>query len=228
MRKPRIWGLPIRVFHILLILLISFSFYTAETMHVFTFGPQSGPSQFDLHRWSGYTILALVLARIIWGLMGSTTARFSHFLKGPGAIIAYTRKLLGGPYTPSVGHNPIGGWSVVLILSLLLAQTITGLLASEDTFGLEGPLDHLVSTSTSYWLAGIHELIFKALFVVVAIHIAAALFYLVAKKDNLILPMITGRKPIDGAEGLTFRPAWVALVIVAVASGLVWAAINYL
>lgn len=228
MSKRRIWGLPIRVFHILLIILLSISWYTAKNMHVFTFGPQSGPSQFDLHRWSGYAVLTLVLARIIWGLFGSTTARFAHFLKGPKGIAAYASKLFGDAYSPSVGHNPIGGWSVVLMLALLLGQTITGLLSSEDTFGLEGPLDHLVSTPTSYWLAGIHETIFDTLLVVLGLHIGAAFFYLLVKKDNLIVPMITGRKTIDGAEDLVFRPVWVALLIAFVAGGLVWAAISYL
>lgn len=122
----------------------------------------------------------------------------------------------------------MGGWSVVLMLGLLLGQTITGLLSSEDTFGLEGPLDHLVSTSTSYWLAGIHEIIFNTMLAVLALHIAAALFYLFAKKDNLIAPMVTGRKRIDGAEGLAFRSVWIALPIVALTGGLVWAAISYL
>lgn len=228
MSKRRIWGLPVRVFHILLIILLSISWYTAETMHVFTFGPQPGPSQFDLHRWSGYAVLTLVLARILWGVVGSSTARFTHFLKGPKDITAYAAKLFGDAYGPSVGHNPIGGWAVVLMLGLLLAQTITGLLSSEDTFGLEGPLDHMVSTPTSYWLAGIHEIIFNTLLAVLALHIGAAFFYLFVKKDNLILPMITGRKETDGAEDLLFRPAWIALLIVGVAGGLVWAALNYL
>lgn len=228
MSKPKVWGLPIRIFHILLICLLSFSWYTAENMHVFSFGPQSGPSQFDMHRWSGYGVLTLVLARLVWGLVGSTTARFAHFLKGPRAVAAYAGKLFGGKYQPSVGHNPIGGWSVILMLALLLGQTVTGLLSSEDTFGLEGPLDHLVSTSTSYWLAGIHEIIFNTLLAVLAVHIAAALFYLFAKKDNLITPMITGRKAIGGAEDLVFRPAWIAVPIAGIAGGLVWAALTYL
>jgi len=228
MSKSKVWGLPIRIFHIFLILLVSISYYTSENMHVFTFSLEARPSQFDLHRWSGYSVMILVLTRIIWGLVGSTTARFGHFLKGPKGIAAYTSKLLGDNYSPSVGHNPIGGWSVVLMLGLLLVQTITGLLSSEDTFGLEGPLDHLVSTRTSYWLAGIHELTFNTLLVVIGLHICAAFFYLLAKKDNLIVPMITGCKETNETEDIVFRPAWIALLIVAAASVLLWAVLSTL
>lgn len=226
--KRRIWDLPVRAFHVLLIGLVGLSWYTAETMHVFSFGAQEGPSQFALHRWSGYSVLALILFRVVWGIVGSTTARFSHFLAGPGSVLAYVRSLIRGGSADIVGHNPIGGWSVVLMLALLLSQAVIGLMASEDTYGLEGPLDHLVGKENSLWLGGIHHLLFEGILVVVGIHIVAVFGYLAFKRDNLITPMITGRSTKDVGEPLTFRPVWLALAILVVCATLIWAAINNL
>lgn len=227
-KTRRIWDLPIRLFHVLLITLLGLSWYTGETMHVFSFGPQEGPSQFDLHRWSGYSILTLILFRLVWGFMGSTTARFSHFMAGPRSVLAYVRGLIRGGSADIVGHNPIGGWSVLLMLALLLSQAVIGLMASEDTYGLEGPLDHLVGKENSLWLGGIHHLLFEAILVVLGVHIVAVFAYLLLKRDNLITPMITGRSTKDVGEPLTFRPVWLAVAILAVCAALVWAAINNL
>lgn len=226
--KRRIWDFPVRLVHVLLIGLVGLSWYTGETMHVFSFGPQTGPSQFDLHRWSGYTLLTLVLFRVAWGLLGSTTARFSHFLKGPRSVLAYVRSLMRGGSADMIGHNPIGGWSVILMLALLLSQAVIGLMASEDTYGLEGPLDHLVGKENSLWLGGIHHLLFEGILVITGIHILAVFGYLVFKRDNLITPMLTGRSTKDVGEPLTFRPVWRAAVILALSAALVWAAVSYL
>lgn len=226
--KRRIWDIPVRAFHLALIGLVGFSWYTAETMHVFSFGPKTGPSQFDLHRWSGYTILSLILFRLAWGIVGSTTARFSHFLSGPRSVLAYVRGLLRGGSADIVGHNPIGGWSVILMLALLLAQAVVGLMASEDTYGLEGPLDHLVGKRISLQLGGIHHLLFEGILVVTALHIVAVFGYLILKRDNLITPMITGRSVKDVSEPLAFRPVWLAAAIFGLCGALVWAAVSYL
>ncbi|MDX1580366.1 MAG: cytochrome b/b6 domain-containing protein, partial [Alphaproteobacteria bacterium] len=127
-RPIKVWDLPVRLTHVAFIALVGASWYTGETMHVYTFG-QQGLSQFDWHRYSGYAVLALVLFRILWGFFGSETARFSNFLKSPGTVKDYLRRLFSPSYRASLGHNPLGGWSVVLILALLLAQTVTGLMS---------------------------------------------------------------------------------------------------
>ena len=70
-KRSKIWDLPVRLFHLLIIGLVGFSWYTAENMHVFTFGPQEGLTMFEWHVWSGVALLALVLFRVLWGFFGT-------------------------------------------------------------------------------------------------------------------------------------------------------------
>jgi cytochrome b len=98
----------------------------------------------DYHVWGGYAVLALVLFRLIWGVMGSETARFGAFVRGPGAALAYVKALLRGETPLYLGHNPMGGWSIVAMLILLLVQAGTGLFANDDIL-IEGPLYSWVS-----------------------------------------------------------------------------------
>jgi cytochrome b len=221
-KKNRIWDLPVRLFHIAIIILVGLSWYTAENMHVFSFGPQSGPRDFDLHIWSGVSLITLVLFRVLWGFLGSTTARFSYFVKGPANIMRYIR----GQGDAGFGHNPLGSLSVLLFLALLLAQPVIGLMSSEDTFGLEGPLKHLVSTETSYWLAEIHEILFNILLAVIALHLMAIAYYRIFKKDNLVPPMVTGGTHKEAPAGLIFQTPWRALLILALAGLIVWSSLT--
>ena len=222
--KNRIWDLPTRLFHILVICLVILSWYTAENMQVFTFGPQDGPTLFELHVYSGITLLTLVIFRLFWGLFGSDTSRFGHFLRGPKAILAYVK---GDRSSHIFGHNPLGALSVMLFIALLGIIPSLGLLSSEDTFGLEGPLKHLVSTETSYELAEIHELLFDGLSILVILHVATIIFYAV-RGDNLVGPMVTGRTQKSTPEGLAFQPVWRALVFLALAALIVWAVLTFL
>lgn len=181
----------------------------------------------EWHRYAGYALLTLVLFRIYWGFAGSTTARFAHFVKGPAAIFRYGRALLGREHSAPVGHNPIGAISVLLLLALLLAQCLLGLFVT-DLDGLEsGPLSSLISFDTSRLLAAWHARLFTALQVLVALHVVAVLFYLFAKRDNLLAPMVTGRKRfVEAVEPLRIGRWWhgaTALVFIAVT---VWATIR--
>jgi len=222
-KKSILWDLPVRLSHLAMIVLVGLSWYTAENMHVFAFGPQDGPSDFDIHVWSGIALLVVVLFRILWGVFGSTTARFSQFLKGPRAVLNYIR----GQTDAGFGHNPLGGLSVVTLIALLLIQPLIGLTSSEDTFGLEGPLKHLVSTETSYWLASIHKIIFNVLLVFISLHLCAILYYRVIRKDKIISPIITGRSEKDAPEGLVIQPVWCALIFLAAAATIIWAALAF-
>lgn len=177
-----VWDVPVRLVHWALVGCLAFSWYSAEQ------------GLMDWHRRSGYAVLALLLFRILWGLVGSSTARFANFLKGPSVIWNYSRTLGARQRSDSVGHNPLGALSVVALLLLLAAQVGTGLFAV-DIDGIEsGPLSDRVSFDTGRWLAGLHELSFTALQIIVALHICAVLFYLFYKRDNLIGPMITGKR----------------------------------
>ena len=182
--KVPVWDVPLRIFHWLLAVAIAVSWWTAE----------NGLLQY--HRYSGYTLLGLLVFRIYWGFAGSTTARFSHFLRSPVAALKY---ITAAARTPShahpLGHNPAGGWSVLLMLGLLAAQIGLGLVAV-DVDGLEsGPLSHLVSFETGRTCAELHATSFDVLLVMIAIHLLAVLFYLFYRRENLITPMITGVSP---------------------------------
>jgi cytochrome b len=169
------------------------------------------------HEWSGFAILVLVGFRLVWGFIGGQQSRFSTFVKGPSTVIHYASSIMTKNSTPYIGHNPLGGWSIIAMLTSLLIQAGTGLFANDDIL-TEGPLYDLVSKKTSDWLTGIHHLNQKVLMVLVVIHICAVIFYLIAKRENLLKPMINGNKlwhqPLDSSWG---NPV-MALIIVAVAA----------
>ena len=195
LRALRVWDLPVRLFHWLLVALVMVSFTTA----------QIGGNAMQYHEWSGLTILTLVLFRVLWGFAGSTYARFGDFLRGPRSALDYARTLLRGRPSFHAGHNPLGGWMIMLLLASLLVQAGTGLFANDDVM-MEGPLVKHVSKETSDLLTRIHHFNFNVLLALVTIHVGAALFYLRVKRENLILPLVTGRKQVAGRRAGA-RPA---------------------
>jgi cytochrome b len=201
----RVWDLPTRLFHWLLLALFGFSWWSAEMREM------------DWHRISGIVVLGLVVFRLIWGFIGGNTARFGEFVRSPGAVIAYLRSDNGGPRKP--GHNPIGGYSVVAMLVLLAVQLGTGLFAV-DVDGIEsGQLSFLVSFDQGRAAAEIHDLSFTLLQIVVAVHVAAILFYLFVRRRNLIHPMVSGRDgQLDSAAGALIPASPAKFAIAAVLS----------
>jgi len=213
LQSVKVWDLPTRLFHWTLVALMISQWLTAENSDTMTY-----------HLWGGYTILTLVLFRLIWGFVGSDTVRFGQFVRGPAAAIDYVKALLRGETPLYLGHNPAGGWSILAMLALLLVQAGTGLFANDDIM-IEGPLYGWVSKSTSDWLTSIHGLNFNLLLLVIAVHIAAALFYLFVKRENLIHPMLSGLKHLPaGSFGAPPRivSAWLGLAVLAVAAVAVW------
>jgi cytochrome b len=215
LRPLRVWDLPVRLFHWSLVVLVLVSFTTA----------QIGGNAMQYHEWSGLTILTLVLFRVLWGFAGSTYARFGGFLRGPRSAVDYARTLLRGSQPAfHAGHNPLGGWMIVLLLASLLVQAGTGMFANDDIM-MEGPLVKHVSKETSDLLTRIHHFNFNVLLALVIVHVGAALFYLRVKRENLILPLVTGAKHVpEGVSAQDRRggPAWLALVLLAAATGAVW------
>ncbi len=213
--ETRVWDVPVRLFHWLLFLLLGVSWYTGEV---------GGLDEMTWHMWSGYAVLALVLFRVAWGVVGSTTARFGHFLYGPGEAIRYAAGLARRKPPHYPGHTPLGGWMIALMLVCLLVQTGTGLFANDDIF-TEGPLVSWVAKETSDWLTTIHKWNFELLLVLAGVHVAAVAFYAVVLRKNLVKAMFTGRKPLDAdapRAPLRFVNPALALVIVACAAGGVW------
>lgn len=211
MKRAYVWDISTRLFHWILVILISISMYT---------GFVGGFEEMDWHMYSGYAILALIVFRIGWGIFGSRNARFATFLKGPGSVVAYLREIMGSG--PGVGHSPLAGLAVVAILLAVLVQAVTGLFANDDIF-IEGPLVDLVSEETSNRLTGIHEINRWIIIGLIGLHLSAIAFYELVKRDRLILPMITGYKRNVNAE-----PEQNRLLIAAVLLGISAGSVYYL
>ena len=212
MRRTKLWDLPVRLTHWSFVALLPALWWSGEN------------GKIDLHKTLGLVMLGLVAFRILWGLVGSQTARFSQFIKGPSAVIAYIRGLRRGTEgAPAVGHNPLGAISVVLLLGLLAAQTAIGLF-TQDVDGIEsGPLNYLVSYDTAENLRGLHGLGFNLILLFVIVHIAAIIYYTVVKKDRLVPPMITGSRDFpEGVVAPRMAPLWRAIPLILIAVALAW------
>ena len=209
--QVKVWDVPVRLFHWLLVLLFAFSFFTGK----------AGSEWTEWHMRSGYTILGLLLFRVMWGFAGSTHARFASFLAGPAACLEFAKKLLTRAPAPYAGHNPLGGWMVLVLLLALLFQTGTGLFANDDVLS-EGPLAALVSKATSDQLTTYHSWNVNLLLLLVGLHVIAVLYHAGFMKENLIGAMFTGVKqmPADAAVGVVTRFAspWLALALLCVAA----------
>ena len=209
--QVKVWDAPVRLFHWLLVLLFAFSFFTGK----------AGSEWTEWHMRSGYTILGLLLFRVMWGFAGSTHARFTSFLAGPTTCLEFAKKLLTRAPAPYAGHNPLGGWMVLVLLLALLFQTGTGLFANDDVLW-EGPLAALVSKATSDQLTTYHSWNVNLLLLLVGLHVIAVLYHAGFMKENLIGAMFTGvkRMPAAAAGGVVARFAspWLALVLLCVAA----------
>ena len=204
----RVWDWPVRLTHWLFVFCLVVSWWSAEQRAM------------NWHRYSGYALLGLLIFRIYWGFAGSSSARFASFVRGPGNVMAYLRE--SREQHRNAGHNPLGGWSVAAMLALMLAQVLIGLFVS-DVDGLEsGPLSHLVSFEASRTLADIHEVVFNVILGLVGLHVAAILFYVLAKRDNLVGAMITGRRRNVRMTSMTPVPAWRVIPGIALAVSVVW------
>lgn len=181
-----IWDLPTRVFHWTLVAVLFTSWLSARM------------DWMRVHVCCGYTVLTLLLFRIVWGFIGSDTARFSRFLKTPFAAVRHLLHLARREPDTEVGHNAAGGWMVIVMLAILVVQVSTGLCANDDVL-TEGPLARIVGKERSDWLTHIHSVNFTLIEIVVAAHVLAIVTYRLLKGHNLLWPMITGKKRLPGA-----------------------------
>ncbi|WP_084580062.1 cytochrome b/b6 domain-containing protein [Sphingomonas azotifigens] len=203
--RVQVWDLPIRLFHWTLVVLLAFSWWSGEQHDM------------ERHRLSGYAILALVVFRVLWGFVGGRTARFAHFVRGPRAALAYVRSMRGarGPSAP--GHNPIGGWSVLLMLALVAGMVGAGVFAV-DVDGLEsGPLADFVSFEQGRAAASVHHFLFNLLLAAIALHVAAIAFYRLWLRYDLVSPMLHGRSDRHRDEGPLGAAWWKAVLALAMA-----------
>lgn len=214
MTERTVWDLPTRLFHWALVLSLVGSFVTVE-LH-----------EMRLHAWFGYAALTLVLFRLLWGVIGSDSARFVRFVRGPGAVLDHLRGVFRREPDREITHNALGGWAVLALLLVVLAQGTTGLFANDDIL-FRGPLFPLVGKAWSDRLTSWHYRISDLLLILVALHVAAVVLYRVALGRDLITPMLNGRKRLPGAVAAPrLASPWLALAVLAIAAGAVWAVVT--
>lgn len=194
-----LWDLPTRLVHWLLVLAVGAAVITG----------QLGGNLIDWHGRIGVAIVGLVAFRLVWGFVGSTYARFAHFFPTLTGIKAY----LAGEWRGE-GHNPLGALSVFALIFLLTAQVATGLFANDD-IAFTGPLYALVGAELSERLTSLHHLFADGLIGIVALHVAAIIFYVRIKKQNLVKPMLFGWK--EGGAGEPARGGGVVAFVIALA-----------
>ena len=182
-RKVVVWDAPTRLFHWLAAVLVVAAYVTWRL------------NWMDWHARVGSALLALLWFRLFWGLFGSETARFSCFLVSPRHAARHLARTFWREPDRQAGHNPAGGWMVMLILALLFGETLTGLYVANDVAD-EGPLTQLVPAPAANAITALHSIFWDALLAAVLLHVLAIFVYAVAKGHNLLLPMITGRKSL--------------------------------
>jgi cytochrome b len=201
--RIQLWDLPIRIFHWSLLAAITTAIVTGKL----------GGEWMPLHGKAGIAIVGLLSFRIVWGLIGSGTARFAHFLPSPTSLLDYLRGRWRG-----LGHNPLGALSVVALLGLIGVQAGTGLFTNDD-IAFTGPLAVLASADLSLWLTGWHRQLVNGLFVLIGLHLTAIFFHVKFKKDNIVKPMVTGWKEVAKHHAPP-RPARRIALVAALVAGL--------
>jgi cytochrome b len=197
-KSVRVWDWPTRAFHWLLV----FCMISAWASH--KFAPALGDVTLKWHRWNGYAILVLLVFRLLWGVLGSSTSRFSHFIRGPFFTLRYALDFAGGKKRPFLGHNPLGTVMIVVLLVAVLVQGVLGLFTLEHNEIVAGPLKRLISDETTELVSKWHLRGFNILLVFVAIHISANIAYALIAREPMIRAMVSGKKPAlpyeDGIE----------------------------
>lgn len=205
--KVKVWDVPTRLFHWTLLAMFVGMWLSAEN------------GQLLIHTRLGVAMLVLVVFRVLWGFVGSQSARFSDFFK-PCQVKAYLRGEVSENQQP--GHNPLGGLMVVALLGALLVQLGLGLFAADvDSYTFDGPLAKLIGSQAEQ-VTEWHEAWFNVLLLLAGVHVLAIAAYRKLKNVNLVPPMITGSKTLEGeVKPLRFAPGWLALVVLAVAAAVV-------
>lgn len=188
-RRPRVrvWDLPTRLFHWLLVALVGLAWVTSDM----------GGLMFTIHVAAGLGVVTLILFRVVWGFVGGRHARFRDFLRPRPVVRAYLGRVLRLSPPHTVGHNPLGGWMVVLLLATLAALAATGLFGAHHSD--VAPLAHLLPRGVAHASAEIHEGIAGFLGFLVGVHLLGVLYHAVVGRENLTRAMWTGVKMAPGA-----------------------------
>jgi cytochrome b len=201
-RVVLVWDAPIRVFHWLIVALVTAAYVTWRL------------NWMVWHGWVGDAVLALLLFRLLWGFFGGETARFSYFLTSPRAAVQHLKSAFRREPDRQVGHNPAGGWMVLVLLALLIAETLTGLYVANDIADV-GALTEVVPAWAANAVEASHTILWNVLLAAVVLHVVAIAGFAVIKGQNLLRPMITGTKvlPASVAAPRIGSPARAALLL---------------
>ncbi|HTX25211.1 MAG TPA: cytochrome b/b6 domain-containing protein [Steroidobacteraceae bacterium] len=217
--KRLVWDLPLRAFHWLFAASILASWATAE--------PGSG--WMPWHMRLGYWMMGLLTFRILWGFVGPRHARFTSFLAGPRAMWRYFKGLVGSDEAiHTVGHNPLGGLMVIVMLLLVAFQVGTGLFATDDIVWT-GPYNPAVTAQTARLLTSLHHKNFNLIWAAIALHVGAITYYAFVKKQNLVPAMLSGWKPaeaVPAGEAITSSELWKALIVMILSTAAVYAVLS--
>ena len=176
-----VWDAPTRLFHWLVAALVAAAYATWRL------------NWMDWHARVGDALLALLLFRLMWGFFGSETARFSRFVASPRTVAQHLKFALLREPDRQIGHNPAGGWMVLLLLLLLLAETLSGLYVANDIADV-GPFTEVVPAPVANAIETSHAVVWDALLAAIVFHVLAIFVFAAAKGQNLLRPMITGTK----------------------------------
>jgi cytochrome b len=210
----RVWDLPIRLFHWTLALAVVALVATGKT----------GGNAMEFHVLFGYAVFALLVFRLLWGFAGGRWSRFASFAYGPAALARHVR---GAPLASDafdVGHSPAGALSVFALLIALALQVAAGLVSWDDIVQIGGPLNRFVSDATASRALWYHKAVGQWVVIgLVALHIGAVLFYLLARRRNLVAAMWHGDKALSDAtlavaDGPALRWRALALMTASVAA----------
>jgi cytochrome b len=211
-RALRVWDLPTRLFHWVLVVAV---------IGLAVTGLKGGDAMV-WHFRLGYVVGSLLVFRVVWGVLGGYYSRFTSFMYGPSAVLDYVAGRASA--VQRVGHNPLGAFSVLAMLALLLLQVTTGLF-SDDEIAFAGPLTKFVSGAWVGLATWYHKAVGKWLLLgLVLAHVGAVMYYLHVKRENLVRPMFSGDKQVDdpslpvSADGAGRRG--LALVVFLLACGL--------
>ncbi len=210
--RVAVWDLPLRLFHWALAVAVTVSFVAVEFL-----------DDIDLHVRSGQVILGLLVFRLLWGVVGSSTAQFHRFVRGPASVLAAVK----GQAQTALGHSALGALSVVAMLTSLSVQVLTGL-SSDDEIFTTGPLVKYLSSDQVSWANRIHDWNSKVLLALIALHLLAILYYWLMRKRNLVAPMITGSMPATDAlkqasAKVRLKSFWQGVAVAAIGGITAWA-----
>ncbi|MFT6925694.1 MAG: cytochrome b [Psychromonas sp.] len=208
-QKIKVWDFPTRFFHWAMVCLLGGLWWTADI------------GEMQWHQVCAYVLMTLIAFRLVWGIVGSETSQFKNFIVLPKQVINYAFKKQK-PH--SIGHNPLGGYMVIVLLGLLVTQLVSGLFATDGIF-TEGPLSSLVSSDTADWLTWLHKTNFNIIQAMVVVHVLAVLVHMV-KGENLLKAMFSGYKYVSsGITAPKLRSPLLALAIILVIFTFVWIAL---